>query len=125
MRTLTNKWFVTFSLIWLVVYVSRRLGHPIPFVNGYLTDLLAIPVIAQLGLWFQRRFIIKSDGYVLSVWHVVFIFAYVSVVFELILPHFSRKYTADCIDVVLYAIGGVFFYWVMNRPLSSHCAARH
>lgn len=117
MRTLTNKWFIAFSLIWLVVYVSRRVGHPVPFVNGYLTDLLAVPVIAQLGLWFQRGFIVKSGYYVLSIWHVVFIFAYVSIVFELVLPHLSKKYTADYVDVALYATGGVFFYRVMNKPL--------
>ncbi len=32
--------------------------------------------------------------------------------FELILPKFNDRYTADMIDVCLYGIGFVFFIWI-------------
>ncbi|SHN31418.1 hypothetical protein [Mucilaginibacter sp. OK098] len=117
MKTLLNKWFIASCLIWLIVITSRKLGHPLPLINGYIDDAIAIPVIANLGLWFQRVVIIKNNYYVLSKWHVVFIVAYVSLIFEGLLPLFSKTYTADWIDVLLYIIGGVFFYRVMNKAV--------
>ncbi|MDB5091770.1 MAG: hypothetical protein JWR09_5764 [Mucilaginibacter sp.] len=118
MKTLLNKWFIASCLIWLIVITSRKMGHPLPLINGYIDDAIAIPVIANLGLWFQRVVIIKNNYYVLSKWHVVFIIAYVSLIFEGLLPLFSKTYTADWVDVLLYVIGGVFFYRVMNRSLA-------
>jgi len=117
MKTLVNKWFVGGCLIWLVVTVLRRSGHPLPLLNSYIDDLPAIPVIANLGLWFQRVFVIRSDYYVLSPWHVVFIVAYVSVLFELVLPYYSKAYTGDWLDVILYLAGGIFFYRIINKPI--------
>lgn len=117
MKTLFNKWFIASCLIWLVVITTRKLGHPIPYINGYIDDAIAIPVIASLALCFQRVVVIKSNYYVLSIWHVVFITAYVSIAFEVILPLISKTYTGDWIDVLLYIVGTVFFYKVMNKAV--------
>lgn len=118
MKTLINKWFIGGCVIWLIVITARKLGHPFPHVNGYINDALAIPVMASLGLWFQRVFIFKNDYYVLAPWHVVFIVIYVTLIFEVLLPVFSKTYTADWADILLYIIGGLFFYKVMNVPIS-------
>jgi hypothetical protein len=117
MKTLLNKWFVGACLVWLVMITLRKTGHPLPVLNGYVDDLVAIPVIANLGLWFQRVFIIRNDYYVLSPGQVTFIVIYVAVIFELILPYYSKIYTGDWIDVMLYLAGGIFFYKVINRPI--------
>ena len=118
MKTLLNKWFLGGCLMWFVVTVLRRSGHPLPVLNGYIDDLLAIPVIANMGLWFQRVFMIRNNYYVLSPWHVIFIVIYVSVLFELVLPSFSKTYTGDWIDVTLYMVGGIFFYKIINKPIA-------
>ena len=117
MKTLLNPWFIIGCLVWLIVFTARKSGHPIPYFNGSITDAFAIPVIANLGLWFQRVLIIKNNYYVLSPWQITFIVLYVSIVFEGLLPLLSKTYTADWIDVLLYAVGGLFFYMVMNKPL--------
>ncbi|MCR8561099.1 hypothetical protein KXD93_25805 [Mucilaginibacter sp. BJC16-A38] len=117
MKTLLNRWFIASCLIWLIVISTRKLGHPILFINGYIDDAIAIPVIASLALCFQRVVIFKSNYYVLSVWHVVFITAYVTLVFEVLLPLISKTYTGDWIDALLYSVGAVFFYRVMNKAL--------
>jgi hypothetical protein len=122
MKTLLNRWFILGCAIWIVVFTMRKSGHAIPFINGYIDDAFAIPVIANLGLWFQRTFVIKNNYYVLAPWHVIFITVYVSILFEGLLPLYSKTYTADWIDVLLYAIGGLFFYSVMNKPVM---AQRH
>jgi len=118
MKTLLNPWFLAGCITWLIVITSRKLGHPLPYINGYINDAFAIPVIANLALWFQRMVVYKSSYYVLSPWHVVFIVVYVSVVFEGLLPWLSKIYTADWMDVLLYCIGGLFFYFVMNKPVT-------
>jgi len=118
MKTLLNKWFIGGCLVWLVVTIMRRSGHPLPVLNGYIGDLLAIPVIANLGLWFQRVFVIRNNYYVLAPRHVVFIVIYVSVLFELALPYYSQSYTGDWLDVILYLAGAVFFYKIINSPIS-------
>jgi hypothetical protein len=117
MKTLLNPWFIAGCLTWLVVLAARKFGHPVPYVNGYINDFFSIPVIASLGLWFQRTFIIKNNYYVLGPWHIIFIVGYVSVVFEGLLPVISKAYTADWVDVLLYIFGGLFFYWIMNKPV--------
>lgn len=115
MKTLRNPWFIAFCLIWFALFLARKKGFPVPGLAGeYLTDLLAVPVVAQLGLWFQRL-MYKDEHYRLSAGHIIFIVIYISLVFELILPHFSHRYTADFADVFCYVIGGVFFWKVMNR----------
>ncbi|TWJ01595.1 hypothetical protein JN11_01746 [Mucilaginibacter frigoritolerans] len=115
MKTLLNPWFIIGCLTWAIVLVLRRTSHPLPYINGYINDVFAIPVIANLGLWFNRVFIIKSNHYVLSKRQVAFIVIYVAIVFEGFLPYLSKTYTADWIDVLLYILGGLFFYRVMNK----------
>jgi hypothetical protein len=123
MKTLFNGWFIACCLTWFIVITARKLDHPLPAINGYITDAAAIPVIANLGLCFQRVFIIKNNYYVLAPRHIIFIVVYVSLIFEGILPLFSKTYTADWIDILLYAIGGLFFYKMMNRPIMKKRAA--
>ncbi len=117
MKTLFNPWFIAACLGWTIGFALRRSGYPLPLINGYINDLFAIPVIANLGLWFQRSFIIKSSYYVLSPSQVIFIVIYVALIFEGLLPRVSKTYTADWTDVLLYAVGGLFFYLVMNKPV--------
>ncbi len=117
MKTLLNRWFIACCIIWLIITITRRLGHPVPLINGYINDVAAIPVIANLGLWFQRVYIVKTDYYILGLKHIVLIVMYVTIVFEIILPRISKIYTADWIDALLYIVGGLFFYLVMNKPV--------
>ncbi len=88
------------------------------YINGYLTDFAAGPVIATLGLCFMRVVVIRNNYYVLSPKQVAFVIIYLSLLFEGLLPLLSNKYTADWADIVLYASGGIFFYKVINKPLT-------
>ncbi|MVN22492.1 hypothetical protein [Mucilaginibacter arboris] len=120
MKTLLNPWFVAFCLMWGVLYFARITHHPILYLNGHLGDFLAVPVIANLGLWFQRIFIAKRSTYVLKPGHVIFIVLYLSIAFEWLLPTYHPEiFTADWTDVLLYIIGGCFFFKWMNRPLEA------
>lgn len=123
MKTLLNPWFLLFCLLWMVFYLAKINHHPILFLQGYFTDLLAVPVIANLGLWFQRIFTYKRSIYILKPGHVIFIVIYLCLVFEWLLPkYFPHRFTGDWIDVLLYFLGGLFFLKLMNKPLPQNSA---
>ncbi|TKB96043.1 hypothetical protein [Pedobacter cryophilus] len=114
MATLTNKWFLVFSLIWLIIFTCTKFGiyfyWPIQF---YLIDLIAVPIIGNLSLAFYR-FILKNQLARLSFWHIAFIVLSLIVVFEWYMPKSNSRYSADIFDVVMYILGGLFFGLVMN-----------
>jgi hypothetical protein len=120
MKTLLNPWFIIGCVIWAIVIVMRKSGHPSPhLINGYVDDVFAVPIIANLSLCFMRVFVIYSNHYVLSARKVAFIVIYLTLVFEILLPLLSKTYTGDWIDAVLYVAGGILFYFVMDKPLLS------
>lgn len=115
MKTLRNFWFISFCLLWTILYVGRRTGHHLPEpVNNHLADLLAVPVLARCGLAFQR-YVRKDEKLQLNDPQILFIVIYLSVVFELILPWFSMRFTGDVLDVLCYGAGGLFYRRFMNR----------
>ncbi len=115
MITLVNKYFIAFSLIWLLIFACTKLEiylyWPIQF---YFIDLIAVPIIGNLSLAFYR-FILKKEDERLSYWHIVFIVLSLSLVFEWFMPKHNLRYTADVWDVVMYFLGGLFFGLVMNK----------
>ena len=98
MKTLLNPWFILGCITWAVIFTARKLGHSVPYLNGYIDDFFAIPVIASIALCYMRIMVIRSNYYVLSAWKVAFIVIYVSLVFEVFLPLVSKKYTGDWVD---------------------------
>lgn len=114
MKTLTNQYFIVFSLIWFLIFTCTKFEiyfyWPIQF---YLIDLIAVPIIGNLSLFFYR-FILKNELATLSNWHIAFIVLALIVVFEWYMPKSNNRYSADMIDVVMYIFGGLFFGLVMN-----------
>lgn len=116
MKTLLNFWFIGFSLIWFTIYSSNLLGHQFYWlIQFYLLDLIAVPILSQLGLWWMRLIKGKANE-LLSIWHIAFIVLSLSLVFELYMPKHQNRYTADVWDILMYFLGGLFFYFIMNKP---------
>lgn len=115
MKTSTLLWFWLFSAVYLAIYVSNRLGCRFPsLIQFYLNDLLAIPVVATLGLWLMK-FGLEESNFTLKKWHLVYMVSLFSVAFELLLPLCMERYTADILDVLMYVLGSLFFWKVMNK----------
>lgn len=109
------KWFWVFLGLYLYIYISKRNGIIFPpIVQYYLSDLLAVPVVASLSVWFMR-WSLQRKKFVLQGWQVIFIVIIFSIVFEMLLPLFMKRYTADILDVLMYITGGLFFWTVMNK----------
>jgi predicted neutral ceramidase superfamily lipid hydrolase len=114
MNLLKNKLFLLSSLLFTInQLLEKGFGIFIPFVHAYLDDILCMPVVLTLTLFLIRK-IIKTPDYQLSKKQIIFALIYFSVVFEVFLPQYSEKYTADILDVMAYVIGAIIFYKFIN-----------
>lgn len=84
-------------------------------LHTHLDDLLALPIILTVALAVERAYF-RAPRFILPLRFSLLALLLFSVVFELVLPLFSPKHTADALDVVAYAIGGAVFHKVLNRP---------
>lgn len=116
MSVLKNPHFwIPALLFWVNQYLEKVQGVFIPFVHSYFDDLLAMPVI--LGITLQVfRWIHRAKGaFVFTKIQILVGTAYISFLFEVLLPQWSDKYTADPWDVLCYGLGSVYFYFFINR----------
>jgi predicted membrane protein len=114
MKILKNKYFIASAIIYLLVKGLRFIGHPLPILNGMINDLFCLPILLTLVLALQNFFFPKYCEAKLSLQKVLFMWIYMSIAFEVIMPLFSTRYTADWIDVPAYLAGGIFFYFFIN-----------
>ena len=99
----------------MTVHVFRKAGLIIPVFNDYLTDVIAVPAIAHLTITILRTYIVKDPSYYYPFGYVLIIAVYLSVVFEWLMPKFSRVYTRDPGDMIAYGCGVLFYYFVHGK----------
>jgi hypothetical protein len=73
-----------------------------------------MPLLLSYTLILIRK-IKKLPEFVLSWQMIAFATVYVSVVFEVMLPYFSKRFTRDLVDVVMYVLGGIVYYWGQKK----------
>jgi len=90
----------------------------LPFLHDHFDDLLLIPAALPLVLWLQRCLGLRLHNHPPSGREVMLHLVVWSVICEFIGPRFLGRGTADIMDVLVYAVGGLgaWFYW--NRPKS-------
>jgi hypothetical protein len=85
-----------------------------PWIDHYLDDLLALPLL--LGLWqWERRWLHGLPR--LNGEEIVLFTLICAALFELGFPYWTPAFTADAWDVVAYLLGSFLFWWY-NRPYS-------
>lgn len=109
------------AFVYLGLLFTQWLDVRLPFwMSSYLEDLLCLPLLLSCTLFLMRKL---KRLTVLHAGHLLFTVAYVAVLFEGILPELSARYTADPLDVICYAIGGLVFYILqpqLIRTLTHH-----
>jgi hypothetical protein len=115
MKLLFDRLFIVYCLAWCTIHIFRNLYWPIPFLNGYLTDFIAVPAMAHVTLTFTRIFVVKNNNYKYPLSYLLFIALYVSSIFEYVMPHFHTSYTSDWWDVVAYFAGSIFYHCVHSK----------
>ncbi|MBX0289334.1 hypothetical protein K3G63_02730 [Hymenobacter sp. HSC-4F20] len=115
---LRHPLFVLGTCLYVFASVNRHWPlWPLPtFINSHLADLVDLPLQLTVLLWILRRYYFRQPSFVLPVSWIVASWVVIAVWFELIMPFFNSRMTADPLDVVAYSIGGVVFWRWMNRP---------
>ena len=114
-----NRFFLVCLGSFLLFHVSELLGYDNPFLSSYLDDVLAMPLILTTILFTHRFFLEKNQNYCLPVSHIIVSVIFISLVFEILLPGFSGRYTRDFFDIILYSIGAVLFKIWINIPITT------
>lgn len=105
--------FAAFSINWLL----QRNGIHVPVLHAYMDDFICVPVVLFPVLLIYRKWIAKSDSYVLPIGYIISTCLILSLVFEIVLPIKNTNHTSDPMDMFLYGIGGVLF-WFMQKPFA-------
>ncbi|TGE06081.1 hypothetical protein [Hymenobacter fodinae] len=85
-------------------------------LRAHLGDVLALPLQLTLMLYAMRRWYFRRPEFVLPAAWIFSFWLVTSVWFEGVLPRFDARATADPLDVVAYAVGGLVFWRWMNLP---------
>ena len=111
-------YFIMFFIA-LTIYIMQRLKFTLPvIINNFLNDLLYIP-LALGGIEFVIRRLKKDSSFKLPLGFVIFLACSYSFYFEYYLPQVNSRYTADWIDVVLYFVGGIAYFFIGNIKKNS------
>lgn len=112
---LLSPYFIGGWILYCSVRICRSYDVVLPgWINGYLTDLLCMPLVFMICL-VGVRFIKRNPQIEISKWLILVLFVEYAVVFEWILPARSDIYTADLLDVFMYAIGCILFYFLQPQ----------
>jgi hypothetical protein len=108
-----------FTLIYLLhlglKFSIFRLDFQLPiWMSSHLADLICMPIFLSFCLFLIQK-IIKKPDFSFSWQQIGFQFLYFSIVFEYFLPKIAERYTADIYDVLMYALGSLFFYFFLNK----------
>lgn len=107
-------YFLVFIGIAIVVYGAQQLSLPLSSpINNHLNDLLCMPIVLKI-CQYAVRCIKRDEHLTIPIKISVTVTVLYAIYFELLLPKFNDRYTADFIDVVLYFIGLLFFIWIEN-----------
>ncbi len=113
-----KKYYIAFGfgIILYILQVLAKFNHislPLWYVN-YAADLVCLPLILSITLVLIRK-IKRWPYFYLTNGMLLVALSYTSILFEWILPRYFTKYTADIVDVFMYTIGLIIFYFVQQR----------
>jgi fatty acid desaturase len=121
-RELRHPLFLVGTVLYLLVAVQKHGGTLFrewllpDVVRFHLADLLALPLELTLLLYFMRRWYFRRPSFVLPASWIVGTWVVFALWFEVLLPLFDHRATADPLDVVAYGVGGILFWCWLNQP---------
>lgn len=94
--------------IWLGIFILRKNNIIIPLINDYFTDFITIPLYSYVIKYIMNH--ILNHHWKPDFQFYISSFIYISLLFELICPMISPRFTSDIFDVLAYFLGGFFYY---------------
>lgn len=116
-NVILSYYFLSHLLVYIVYNLVRMSFDSSMFLDGYLNDYLCFPLVLSLILM-ETRYVKKDQNVQLPLISIVFLFLYWSAYFEWYLPQHNPRYTADYIDILMYALGcTTFLIWTKQLKL--------
>ncbi len=115
-----STWFYIGLLVWMEIMVLRRFHIVIPVINNHLTDLYTVPMYCYTIQFLMNevfRYKWKQD-----LKFILWSTFYISIIFEVLGPLASVKFTGDLLDCVCYLVGGLLYFY--TQKFAFHSALR-
>ncbi len=118
MKKQLTYYFIFSIVLGSCIYVCEKLEILLPkLMRFYVNDFLIIPIVLYSCLFVIQKF--KGNAKIqLSPLNIIYVSALYSLIFEYLLPKFHLRYTADYIDVGLYFLSGMMFYFLQKNKNS-------
>lgn len=124
MDVLKSPVFIISCLLFVLHQVLQKgLEISMPFIDEYLDNLLAMPIILTLLLVERRVLFKRGKNYRLPVLDVVIATFYISLITEVLFPLLSDRFTGDWWDLFFYATGSLVFMLTINPSISKNKAS--
>ena len=115
MKKILTYYFLLSMLLGSCIYVCEKLEILLPkLIRFYANDFLIIPIVLYISLFVIQK-LKGNDKIQLSFLNIIYLCTLYSVIFEYWLPKFHPRYTTDFIDVALYFLSGVLFYFLQKE----------
>lgn len=118
MKLLLSPYFISLCLLYII---NKLADLPLNsnsllylFLKNHFNDLLYIPISLTLCLA-CIRWVKKTPLFILNIGLIISMVIFCSLVFEYIGPNYYLHSTRDWIDVVMYVLGGVFYYFLQKQ----------
>jgi len=112
-------WYLCFFLFLLHQFIEKIIQFPIPWADNNLDCLLCMPILLG-GILAERRWFLKSNtNYVFSALDTAIMVIVFAILFEEGYPRWFSWFTKDYWDYLSYFIGGLFFYFFINKKMSA------
>lgn len=108
MKNKIPYWFMVGLIIWLIVILLRKKGIFIPVISNHLTDFITVPMYAYLIEYLMND--VLEYQWKPDIKFFLSSVIYLSLLFEVICPMVSEKFTGDILDVAAYLLGGCVCY---------------
>ena len=95
-------------LLFLAHQAAAAVGVAPVWADAWLDDLLFLPLVLALIRLLRGRAVPAPQ--------IAGAVVYAALVFELLLPRLSSRFTADPLDVAAYAFGALVFRLLIDRP---------
>jgi len=122
MKLLLNPIFIGLCILYLI---NKFIEFPFDttsyfyvFLKNHLNDFLYMPIALTICLA-TIRWIKRLPYFILSWGMIIGMTVFSSIVFEYIGPSYFMHTTGDWMDVVMYVLGGSFYYMLQKKYVTN------
>ena len=115
MKKTLSYYFIFSVLLGSFIYFAQLVNVELPkIIRFYINDFLIVPIVLTICLFIVRK--IKSDNdFEISLLNILYLSLLYSIIFEYWLPTIHPRYTSDFVDVGLYFLSGMGFYFLQKQ----------